>query len=74
MIHLYTIDGCSRCHFVKYRLQQLGIVFIEKNVFEDPRYIEELRSMTREFVLPTLIDETRIFSGKVLWDELKSMK
>ncbi|WP_214700083.1 MULTISPECIES: hypothetical protein [unclassified Exiguobacterium] len=74
MIQLYTIDGCSRSHFVKHRLQQLGISFIEKNLFEYPCYIEELRSLTREFVLPTLIYETRVFSGKLLWDKLESMK
>lgn len=74
MIQLYTIDGCSRCHFVKHRLQQLGISFTEKNLFEDPRYIEELRSITHELLTPTLIVETHAFSGKELWDELESMK
>ncbi|TCI21669.1 glutaredoxin family protein [Exiguobacterium sp. SL-10] len=74
MLELYTIDGCSRCHLVKLRLNELAIPFIEKNLFEEPRYVEELLKLNQPLVTPTLVDEARVFTGKALWDELELNK
>lgn len=70
MIRLYTIDGCSRCHRVKLRLNELAIPFIEKNLFEDHRHIEELIELNQELVTPTLVNQDKVFTGGELWGEL----
>lgn len=70
MIRLYTIDGCSRCHRVRLRLNELAIPFTEKNLFEDHRHIEELIELNRELVTPTLVNRDKVFTGEALWDEL----
>ncbi|TCI24108.1 hypothetical protein EVJ27_13085 [Exiguobacterium sp. SH3S2] len=71
MLELYTIDGCSRCHRVKLRLDELAIPFVEKNLFEEQRFAEELINLNRELVTPALVNETRVFTGDELWDELE---
>lgn len=73
MLQLYTIDGCSRCYRAKQRLNELAIPFIEKNLFEEPRYVEELLRLNGELVTPVLVDGARVFTGQALWDELELM-
>lgn len=73
MLQLYTIDGCSRSYRAKQRLNELAIPFIEKNLFEEPRYVDELLHLIGELVTPALVDEARVFTGQALWDELELM-
>lgn len=73
MLQLYTIDGCSRCGWAKQRLNELAIPFIEKNLFDESRYVEELLRLNGELVTPTLVDEARVLTGQALRDELELM-
>lgn len=73
MLQLYTIDGCSRCHRVKQHLNKSAIPFIEKNLFEEPCYVEELLKLNEQLVTPTLVEGDRVFTGDELWEELELM-
>lgn len=42
-IIVYSKPGCGQCLFLKNYLKQQGLVFQERNISENPSYIEELK-------------------------------
>ncbi|MDE1547805.1 glutaredoxin domain-containing protein [Jeotgalibaca caeni] len=42
---VYSKPGCGECQFTKKYLAKMNIQFIEKNITEDPAWVEEVKAL-----------------------------
>lgn len=63
MFELYTIDGCSRCQTVKGYMTANAIPFVEKNLMEEHRFVDELIRLNDAIVTPALVENGRVYTN-----------
>ncbi len=65
-IIIYTKTGCPWCHAALEWLTSKGYTFEERNVTENPSYMEELETVTGQHKCPSLlIDGTWVLDAGV---------
>jgi glutaredoxin len=45
MVTIYTNVGCNACHHAMKFMDKMKIDYVEKNIADDPKYIQELNTM-----------------------------
>jgi len=56
-IEIYTRPGCGYCTHAKRLLTSKGLVFVEYDVYENPKYIKQLQTRTTGRTYPQIFIE-----------------
>ena len=62
-IEMYTRPGCGYCTHAKRLLSSKGLNFIEYDVYENPKYIKQLKIRTRSKTYPQIFIENVSIGG-----------
>ena len=62
-IEVYTRPGCGYCTHAKRLLTSKGLNFIEYDVYENPKYINQLKERTTERTYPQIFIENISVGG-----------
>ena len=59
MITIYTKQGCPFCHKVKDYMDDKGVVYEEKDIYESDENLDELMERGGKRQVPFIIDDER---------------
>ena len=62
-IEIYTRPGCGYCTHAKRLLTGKGLDFIEYDVYENPKYINQLKERTTGRTYPQIFIENKSVGG-----------
>jgi len=62
-VEIYTRPGCGYCTHAKRLLTNKGLDFIEYDVFENPKYINQLQQRTSGRTYPQIFIENESVGG-----------
>lgn len=62
-IEIYTRPGCGYCTHAKRLLTSKGLDFIEYDVYENPKYINQLQERTLARTYPQVFIENKSIGG-----------
>ncbi|WP_027108376.1 glutaredoxin-like protein NrdH [Lacticigenium naphthae] len=62
-IILYTKIGCGQCLFTKKQLEKMHLAFEEKNISQNPEWIDEVKALGFQSLPVISIEGEEPFSG-----------
>lgn len=62
-VEIYTRPGCGYCTHAKRLLTNIGLDFIEYDVFENPKYINQLQQRTSGRTYPQIFIDDKSVGG-----------
>ena len=63
MATIFTSPTCQPCKKVKEYLRNKGVAFVEKDITENPNFLEEVTSITGMLQVPVVVQDDMIIVG-----------